>query len=109
MAGNLLEISNLSKNFGGLPALSRVSFGVETGQVTALIGPSGWGVPSGRIDVIEKTGAVPTPARDGAVVPTGDPPPVDEPLALHAVEQRVERRRVDAHHPARCRSDGAGW
>ena len=38
-----MEISGLSKNFGGLPALSQVSFGVETGQVTALIGPNGAG------------------------------------------------------------------
>ena len=39
----ILQISNLSKNFGGLPALSQVSFGVATGQVTALIGPNGAG------------------------------------------------------------------
>ena len=45
-AGNhhpLLEISGLSKHFGGLPALSEVSFGVARGQVTALIGPNGAG------------------------------------------------------------------
>lgn len=29
--------------------------------------------------VIAQTGAVPTPAIDGAKVPTGDPPPVDQP------------------------------
>lgn len=29
--------------------------------------------------VIEQTGAVPTPAKDGARVPTGEPPPVDKP------------------------------
>ena len=29
--------------------------------------------------VIAQTGAVPTPAIDGAKVPTGDPPPVDTP------------------------------
>lgn len=29
--------------------------------------------------VIAQTGAVPTPAKDGARVPTGDPPPVDKP------------------------------
>src|SRR3989339_550029 len=39
----LLQISNLSKNFGGLPALSQVSFGVAASQVTALIGPNGAG------------------------------------------------------------------
>jgi branched-chain amino acid transport system ATP-binding protein len=40
---NLLEISGLSKNFGGLPALSEVSFRAEAGKVTALIGPNGAG------------------------------------------------------------------
>jgi ABC-type branched-subunit amino acid transport system ATPase component len=39
----LLQISNLSKNFGGLPALSEVSFSAAQGQVTALIGPNGAG------------------------------------------------------------------
>src|SRR3989339_1168819 len=39
----LLQISGLSKNFGGLPALADVSFGVAAGQVTALIGPNGAG------------------------------------------------------------------
>jgi branched-chain amino acid transport system ATP-binding protein len=40
---SLLEISHLTKHFGGLPALSQVSFRAEPGQVTALIGPNGAG------------------------------------------------------------------
>lgn len=43
MDNTLLEITNLSKNFGGLPALSEVSFRASRGQVTALIGPNGAG------------------------------------------------------------------
>ena len=39
----LLQISGLSKHFGGLPALSQVSFRAERGKVTALIGPNGAG------------------------------------------------------------------
>ncbi len=39
----LLQISGLSKNFGGLPALSEVAFRAERGKVTALIGPNGAG------------------------------------------------------------------
>jgi branched-chain amino acid transport system ATP-binding protein len=39
----LLQISNLSKHFGGLPALSEVSFQAAKGQVTSLIGPNGAG------------------------------------------------------------------
>lgn len=39
----MLQVNKVSKNFGGLPALSQVSFGVKAGQVTALIGPNGAG------------------------------------------------------------------
>ena len=39
----LLQVTGLSKHFGGLPALSQVSFGAARGQVTALIGPNGAG------------------------------------------------------------------
>jgi branched-chain amino acid transport system ATP-binding protein len=39
----LLQITGLSKHFGGLPALYEVSFKTEQGQVTALIGPNGAG------------------------------------------------------------------
>jgi branched-chain amino acid transport system ATP-binding protein len=39
----LLQISGLTKYFGGLPALSQVSFRAERGKVTALIGPNGAG------------------------------------------------------------------
>jgi branched-chain amino acid transport system ATP-binding protein len=39
----LLQVSGLSKHFGGLPALDDVSFLAGRGQVTALIGPNGAG------------------------------------------------------------------
>jgi branched-chain amino acid transport system ATP-binding protein len=39
----LLQITRLSKHFGGLPALSEVGFRAAKGQVTALIGPNGAG------------------------------------------------------------------
>ncbi len=39
----MLQIDKVSKHFGGLPALSQVSFEVTEGQVTALIGPNGAG------------------------------------------------------------------
>ena len=39
----MLQLKNVSKNFGGLPALSDVSFNVPRGKLTALIGPNGAG------------------------------------------------------------------
>jgi ABC-type branched-subunit amino acid transport system ATPase component len=39
----LLEASNLSKDFGGLRAVSRLSFSVEAGEILGLIGPNGAG------------------------------------------------------------------
>ena len=39
----LLEVSDLSKNFGGLMAISGVSFNVFPGEIVGLIGPNGSG------------------------------------------------------------------
>jgi branched-chain amino acid transport system ATP-binding protein len=39
----LLEISQLTKNFGGLMAVNQFSMGVGAGQVVGLIGPNGAG------------------------------------------------------------------
>jgi len=39
----MLEVQGLCRHFGGLPALSEVSFRAVTGEVTALIGPNGAG------------------------------------------------------------------
>jgi len=39
----ILEVENVSKRFGALAALTRVSFAVETGQVFSVIGPNGAG------------------------------------------------------------------
>ena len=39
----MLEIKNLSKNFGGLKAVNNVSIKVEQGSITGLIGPNGAG------------------------------------------------------------------
>ena len=39
----LLEVNNLTKRFGGLTAVSDVSFSVEKGEIFGIIGPNGAG------------------------------------------------------------------
>ena len=43
MSENILEIRNLSKNFGGLLAVSNCSISVKKGSITGVIGPNGSG------------------------------------------------------------------
>jgi ABC-type branched-subunit amino acid transport system ATPase component len=40
---SILELSNLTKSFGGVRAVDNVSLGFEPGKITALIGPNGAG------------------------------------------------------------------
>lgn len=63
----MLQLDNVCKNFGGLPALSGVSFTVPKGKVTALIGPNGAG-KSTLINCI--TGVL--PATSGSVLFKGN-------------------------------------
>ena len=39
----LLELRNVVKKFGGITALSDISFGVEKGDIFGIIGPNGAG------------------------------------------------------------------
>jgi branched-chain amino acid transport system ATP-binding protein len=39
----MLEVKNVSRRFGGLRAVSAVSFAIAAGRITALIGPNGAG------------------------------------------------------------------
>ena len=41
----LLQTEKLTKNFGGLTAISNLDFGVTEGEIRGLIGPNG----SGRV------------------------------------------------------------
>jgi len=45
MNGNdyILQVKNISKNFGGLQAINRLSLQVEKGQIFSVIGPNGAG------------------------------------------------------------------
>ena len=39
----VLEVRGLQKRFGGLVAVDNLDFGVEEGEIVALIGPNGSG------------------------------------------------------------------
>lgn len=41
--GSMLSVQEVNKNFGGLTAVSRVSFDVQKSQIVSLIGPNGSG------------------------------------------------------------------
>ncbi len=43
MSANLLEVKNLTMQFGGLKAVDSVSFSIPKGQLAGLIGPNGAG------------------------------------------------------------------
>ena len=56
-----LEVNNVSKQFGGLSAVSNVNFHVEKGEIVSIIGPNGAGkttifnLLTGVYDVTEGT------------------------------------------------------
>jgi ABC-type branched-subunit amino acid transport system ATPase component len=39
----LLEVDDVTKRFGGLPAVNGVTFGVDDGEIVAVVGPNGAG------------------------------------------------------------------
>ena len=39
----MLNIKDISVNFGGIKAVNKVSMQIETGKITGLIGPNGAG------------------------------------------------------------------
>lgn len=64
---NLLEVRNLTKNFGGLRAVNDVSFNVEKGKIISLIGPNG----AGKTTIFSMLTGFTTPSS-GSVVFMGE-------------------------------------
>ncbi|HEV7369924.1 ABC transporter ATP-binding protein [Arenibaculum sp.] len=58
----LLDVTGLTKRFGGLTAVDGVSFGVEQGEVVALLGPNG----SGKTTVLNTISGM-LPASGGTI------------------------------------------
>ena len=63
-----LHVSNLTKRYGHLTALSEVSFSIRPGEVLGLIGPNG----SGKTTLFECLGGV-LPADGGTISENGRP------------------------------------
>jgi branched-chain amino acid transport system ATP-binding protein len=64
----LLEVTNLSKRFGGLAALSNIHFAVAPGEVRGIIGPNG----SGKSTLFNVISGVYKPAPGGRVLFNGE-------------------------------------
>jgi branched-chain amino acid transport system permease protein len=76
----LLAVDALAKRFGGLPAIDGVSFGVDEGEILAIVGPNG----AGKSTLLRTIGGLERPSA-GTVTLAGER--VDG-LAPHRVRQR---------------------
>lgn len=69
MTNLVMECKNLSKAYGGVKALDGVSFGIERGKVTGLLGPNG----SGKTTLIKIANGLLTPSG-GEILICGEKP-----------------------------------
>jgi len=67
---NLLSVSQIGKNFGGLQALQGVSFAVGADEIVGLIGPNG----AGKSTTFNIATGLVAPSK-GTVLLMGEPPP----------------------------------
>jgi branched-chain amino acid transport system ATP-binding protein len=79
IAGPLLEVQGLTKEFGGLTAVRSVDFRVAAGQIKALIGPNG----AGKTTIFNLISGALEPTR-GAVLFEGERLPTRRPYAVAA-------------------------
>ena len=62
----ILELTDVEKRFGGLPAVAGVTFTVDEGEIVALVGPNG----AGKTTLLKAIGGMQPPSR-GRVVFAG--------------------------------------
>ncbi len=88
----MIEISHLSKDYGGKAALSDVSFTVQPGQVTGFLGPNG----AGKSTTMRILMGLETATGGTATI-------MGRPLAQHPAPLRTAGALLDARslHPAR--------
>lgn len=66
---SILECKDLSKNFGGTPALNHISFAIEPGRIVGLLGPNG----SGKTTLMKLANGLLTPSS-GEILIDGKAP-----------------------------------
>ena len=74
----IIEVQNLTKNYGNVRALNGVSFSVDKGEIVGLLGPNG----AGKTTTIKILAGYLQPSDGSAVVAGHDV--VEEPLAVQA-------------------------
>lgn len=75
----LLELVELTKHFGGLPAVAGVSFAVDDGEIVALVGPNG----AGKSTLLKTVAGLERPTS-GSVRLGGSRSPASSPTACGA-------------------------
>jgi len=76
----VVELQGVSKSYGGVQAVSDVSFAIETGSVHALVGENG----AGKSTLVKILTGVIQP-DDGQVLIDGSPQRIGDPLTAHRV------------------------
>ena len=65
----ILELVDVEKRFGGLPALAGVTFSVDEGEIVALVGPNG----AGKTTLLKAIGGMQPPSRGTWMKPLKTP------------------------------------
>lgn len=80
---NLLEVSNLKKNYGEFPALNGINLSIDKGKIIGLLGPNG----SGKTTLIKIINGLLQPS-DGEVFINGHKPGVESKKIISYLPER---------------------